>query len=189
VTRLLVTAALVALGAAADAAGAAFTLTDADQREAVRAGERSTLSDNFDREWRVAGDNGASLTVLTPFHRLLLASRHATFKNDPLKPADIAKVLKQDDQRLVVWVSLRGRSEEFARHYVPRLSQGPREFKASFVQNERTALRQDDGTFLARCVYGFPVRDLDPRDRVLLTVADADGRDVSRFTIDLSSMR
>jgi hypothetical protein len=188
VIRLLVTLAIVAL-AAADAGGAAFTLSDADQREAVRAGERSTLSEGFDREWRVAGSDGTSLMVLTPFHRLLLSSRHAAFKNEPLKPTDIAKLLKQDAQRLVVWVTLRGRSEDFARHYVPRLADGTRDIRASFVQNERTALRQDDGTYLARCVYGFPVRDLDPRGRVVLTVADAEGRDVSRFSIDLSTMR
>jgi len=72
---------------------------------------------------------------------------------------------------------------------VPRLQVGDREIKASFVQNERTALRQDDGVYLARCVYGFPVRDLDGRARAALVIADADGRHVGRFTLDLSSMR
>jgi hypothetical protein len=187
--RLLGAVAVLALGAAADAAGAAFTLTDADQQAAMRAGERSTASDGFDREWRVAGDDGASVLILTPFHRLLLAARHATFKNEPLKPTDVARVLKQDAQRLVLWVDLRGKTEDFARRYVPRLASGPREIKASFVQNERTALPQSDGSYLARCVYGFPVRDLDPRGRVVLTVADGDGHDVSRFTIELSAMR
>lgn len=182
-------AAAVALGAAADAAAVSLTLGEAEQRAAVRDGTRSIVSETFDREWRVAGEDGASLVVLTPFHRLVLAARHAAFKNDPLTPTDIAKVLKQDAQRLVVWVQLRGPSESFARYYVPRLADGPREIKASFVQNERTALRQEDGTYLARCVYGFPVRDLDPNARVVLTVADGDGRDVTRFTIDLASMR
>ena len=45
----------------------------------------------------------------------------------------------------MVWVSLRGGSEDFARYYVPRLLAGDREIKAAFVQNERTAIRQDDG--------------------------------------------
>ena len=57
------------------------------------------------------------------------------------------------------------------------------------MQNERTAIRQDDGGFLARCVYGFPIQDLTGRDRLALVVADADGRDVTRFTIDLAGMR
>jgi hypothetical protein len=57
------------------------------------------------------------------------------------------------------------------------------------VQNERTATRQDDGQFLARCVYGFPIQNLTGRDRLALVVADADGRDVTRFTIDLAGMR
>jgi hypothetical protein len=126
---------------------------------------------------------------MTPFHRLAVAARHAAFKKDSLKPAEVERVLKQDAQRLVVWVHLRGPSEDFARHYVPRLVDGPREIQASFVQNERTAARQDDGGFLARCVYGFPIRDIDARGRLALIIADADGRDLRTFTIDLSTMR
>jgi hypothetical protein len=38
-------------------------------------------------------------------------------------------------------------------------------------------------------VYAFPVRDLNGQARLTLVVADADGRDVGRFPIDLSSMR
>ena len=50
-------------------------------------------------------------------------------------------------------------------------------------------MRQDDGAYVARCVYGFPIQDLTGRQTVALVVADPDGRDVSRFTIDLASMR
>ena len=175
--------------AAGGATAASFSLDAADRRAALQAGERSTVADGFDREWRVNGEGGENLVVLTPFHRLVLAARNATFKSDSLKPAEIDRVLKQDAQRLVVWVNLRGRSEDFARHYVPRLTDGVRDIKATFVQNERTAVRQQDGAYLARCVYGFPVRDLNGHGRLELAVADSDGRDVSRFTIDLSKMR
>ena len=51
------------------------------------------------------------------------------------------------------------------------------------------AVRQEDGAYLARCVYGFPVRDLDARARLALLVADLEGREVGRFTIDLALMR
>jgi hypothetical protein len=189
VIRALLVIVAVVSAAGGDALAASFTLDDAARREAVRTGERSTLAEGFDREWQVTGEGGTSATVLTPFHRLVVAARHATFKNEPLKPTDIDRVLKQDAQRLVVWVLMRGPAEDFARHYVPRLIDGPREIKASFVQNERTATRQDDGTYLARCVYGFPVRDIDARGRLALVVADADGRDVRRFVLDLSTMR
>jgi hypothetical protein len=190
VIRPLVVIVAVLLSAAGAAAAASFSLNDTDKQAAVRVGERSTLAEGFDREWQVGGvGGGESLTVLTPFHRLVLAARHASFKKERLKPTEVERVVKQDAQRLVVWVHLRGGSEDFARHYVPRLVDGPREIKASFVQNERTALRHDDGAYRARCVYGFPIRDIDPQGRVTLTVADADGRDVSHFTIDLSSMR
>jgi hypothetical protein len=181
--------ALIVLGAAGGAGAVSFTLDDTTRRAAVREGERSTMADSFDREWQVSGPGGTSLTVLTPFHRLALAARHAAFKQKPLKPADIDRVLREDAQRLIVWVRLSGSHEDFARHYTPTLIDGTREIKASSVQNERTAPRQEDGSYLALCRYGFPTRDLDPRARVVLAVADADGRDVSRFTIDLASMR
>jgi hypothetical protein len=189
VIRALLVIAAVVLGAAGVAAAASFTLDDADKRAAIHAGERSTLAEGFDREWRVNGEGGQNLLVLTPFHRLLLASRNATFKNEPIKPVEVERVLKQDAQRLIVWATLRGQSADFARHYVPRLQDGDREIRATFVQNERTAVRQEDGGYLARCAYGFPVRDLDGHGRVALIVADSDGKDLSRFIIDLARMR
>ena len=186
---LLSMLALLAVGVAADAMAASFTLNETDRRSAIRAGERSITTETYDREWRVNNGEGESAMVITPFHRLTVAARHATFKNDPLKPADIDRLMKENANRLVVYVNLRGRGEDFARFYVPRLLAGDREIKASFVQNERTALRQEDGAYMARCVYGFPVQDITGRDKVALVVADPDGRDVSRFTIDLASMR
>jgi hypothetical protein len=188
VIRALVLIVAAALVVAGEAAAASFTLTDAEKRAAMQVGGRSTTVDDFDREWRVSAEGG-DVMVLTPFHRLAVAARHAAFKNEPLKPDDVERLLKKDVGRLVVLVQLRGRSEDFARYYAPRLLYGDREIKPAFVQNERTAVRQDDGAYLARCVYGFPVRDLDGRARFALMVADVEGRDVSRFTIDLAAMR
>jgi hypothetical protein len=182
---VVIIAAAIVVG---EAAAASFTLDEADRRAAVQVGERSTTSEDFDREWRVSGAGG-EVSVLTPFHRLVVAARHAAFKSEPLAPSEVERVIKKDAGRLIVWASLRGRREDFARHYAPRLEQGTREIRPAFVQNERTALPQDDGAFLARCVYGFPVRDLNARAPVALIVADVEGRDVSRFTIDLASMR
>jgi hypothetical protein len=187
VTRLLFGLALLAGASAAEAAS--FMLSDAQKQEAARVGERSVSQETYDGEWRVSGSDGSSLIVLTPFHRLVVAGRHAGFKKEPLKPSEADKLLKEQAGRLVVWVSLRGTSEDFARFYEPQLILGERRIKPSFVQNERTAIRRDDGAYVARCVYGFPVQDLPANSKVALVVADADGRDVSRFTIDLSTMR
>jgi hypothetical protein len=173
----------------AAALGASLTLTEPQRQEAIRAGERSVTAETFGTEWSVGGSSGASATVMTPFHRLAIAARHAAFGGKPLRSGDRDRVLKESRDRLVFWVSLRGESADFARYYVPRLVIGDREIKASFVQNERTAMRQDDGAFLARCVYGFPTRDLKGRERIALVVADGDGRDVTRLTIDLAEMR
>jgi hypothetical protein len=56
------------------------------------------------------------------------------------------------------------------------------------VQNERTALRED-GAFVARCVYGFPTREITGTSQGTLVVRDAGGGEVSRFSIDLARMR
>jgi hypothetical protein len=187
VIRALLVVAVLGIGT--EALAASFTLTAADRRAAILAGERGVASDTFDREWRVTNGGGESAMVLTPFHRLTVAARHAAFKNDPLRPNEVERVLKENAGRLLLWVNLRGRTETFARYYVPRVVAAEREIKASFVQNERTAIRQEDGAFLARCVYGFPIQDLTGRARVTLVVADVEGRDVSRFDIDLARMR
>ena len=86
-------------------------------------------------------------------------------------------------------MQLRGPHESFARFYAPRLEAGTRVIKAAFVQNERTAARQEDGAYVARCVYGFSTHDLTEAAKVALVVTDADGREVRRFHIDLSTMR
>jgi hypothetical protein len=173
----------------ASVSGAALTLSEGQRQEAVRAGERSVTAETFDAEWTIGGGSGQRAVVLTPFHRLAIAARHAAFSGKPLTAGDRDRVLRESRDRLVFWVSLRGRAEDFARHYVPRLVVGDREIKASFVQNERTAVRQEDGVYLARCVYGFPTRDVKGLERVALVVADGDGRDVTRFSIDLAAMR
>ena len=170
------------------AEAAAFTLSEAQKQDAMRLGATSISAQDFDAEWRVS-KGGESVTVLTPFHRLAAAARNAAFKNEPLKPTEPDRLLRRDANRLVLWVQLRGRSEGFARFYAPRLAAGTREIKPAFVQNERTAARQEDGTYVARCVYGFPARELTEAATVALVVADGDGREVSRFTIDLSTMR
>ena len=181
---------LVLLLVAPSPAGAAsFRLEPQQRTDALRVGAQSITKDSFDTEWRVANPAGDTLTVITPFHRLVLAARNAAFKNEPMKESEPEKLLREQQDRLVIWATLRGPREDFARFYVPRLRLGDREIEPSFVQNERTAARVESGGYLARCVYGFPVKEISAKSRVTLVVRDPDGRDVSRFTIDLASMR
>ena len=185
----LALAVLAVLGLSGAAQAASLTLTPAQTTEALRIGERSLTAESFDAEWRVAGHGEETVTVLTPFHRLVIAARHAAFRKEQLKPGEPARLLREHGPRLVFWASLRGAREDFARLYTSRLVVGDREIKPAFVQNERTAVRQEDGAFLARCVYGFPTKNLAGTARLALVVADGDGRDVSRFAVDLSAMR
>lgn len=186
-TRALFLLALVSWPATVG--GATFALSDGQKQEAVRTGERSVTADTLDAEWRVKNGSGETALVMTPFHRLAVAARHAAFSGKPMKPGEPERILRENRDRLILWVNLRGTSADFARYYVPRLLVGDREVKASFVQNERTAIRQEDGAYVARCIYGFPTRDVHGRESVALVVADADERDVSRFVIDLAGMR
>lgn len=187
--------AVVALGVlacsvwACPAAAASFTLTEPEQAEAIKLGERSvTAEDVFGAEWTQTSSAGEA-TVMTPFHRLALAARQNAFKQKPMTPADVDKILREDKGRLVFWVSVRGPRGDFARFYEPVLLAGGTELKPSFVQNERSALREPDGRYLARCVYGFSTTTLNPKGRVVLVVRDRDGKEVARFSVDLAAIR
>ena len=184
---------LVVLGAvvAAAPAGAAFlTLSEAQQAEALRVGQRSVTTESpFDAEWRVQNASGEKVTVITPFYRLAMASRNATFKNEPLKPQDQDKALQEVRERLIVWVELHGPREDFARYYAPRLLLADREIEPAFVQNERTGLRRANGSFLARSVYAFPNREITNDAKLLLVIKNPEGQLISRFAIDLAKMR
>jgi hypothetical protein len=172
-------------------AGAAFlTLTEAQQAEALRVGQRSVTTEaRFDTEWRVEHPSGESVTVITPFHRLALASRNATFKNEPVKPQDQDKLLQDVRERLIVWVELHGPRADFARYYSPRLLTAEREIEPAFVQNERTGLQRANGSFLARSVYAFPNREIAADAKLVLVIKNPEGQLISRFAIDLGKMR
>ena len=182
-------AGLALLGVALAAVGhaASFTLGDAEQKAAIAMGEQSAASEEFGREWTVTGRDG-EVTVVTPFHRLALAARHAAFKKTTLRPRDVQNVLKETRDRMAFWVSLTGSRADFARQLEPTLTVGGAAVLPSFVQNERTALAQPDGRFLARCVYSFPTRGIPPGAPLVLVVRNGEA-EVARFAVNLASMR
>ena len=187
--RTAAVATLVVLAAAARAEAVAFTLTERQIADAVEVGERSVTRDDVGPEWHVKNGAGHALTVMTPFHRLAIAARHAAFRNEPLKARDRRSALKEQEDRLLFWVELKGRRADFAQFYAPRLLAGAREVLPSFAQNERTAARAEDGSFVAKCTYGFPVKQISGTGKVVLVIRDEDGRNVTSFTVDLASMR
>lgn len=181
---------LACLLGGAPLSAASFSLTPAERREAIQLGQRSVVSEEFDREWQVDGADGSSLTVLTPFHRLALAARNAAFKKEVLKRRQIAELLEEHRGKLLFWATLHGTRADFARWYAPVLVAPGREaIEPSFVQNEHTALRLEDGRYRARCLYAFPTAGLRPKERLTLEIQDPDGRSVARFTVDLGAMR
>jgi hypothetical protein len=188
------TAAVMAL-AVSSAEAAAFALGEKEIGQAIAVGQRSATSDAaFDAEWRLTNAAGEVAMVVTPFHRIALAARHAAFKSEPLKPAEQERILRELKDRLSMWVVLKGSREDFARHYAPRVivvggDGKEQEIVPTFVQNERTALKQGGGGFVARCFYEFPTKQIAGTSRGTLVVRDVEGREVSRFSFDLSRMR
>jgi hypothetical protein len=188
-TRAAVVLAIALAATNVPAVAASFSLSEREQKQALVVGQRSVINETFGGEWRIVQGAGESVEVVTPFHRLALAARNAAFKNEPLKPQDQQKMLTELKDRLMFWVYLQGPSEQFARHFSPRLLVDDREIEPALVQNERTAVRQDNGRYLARCVYWFPTKDLTGTSRPVLVVRDAEGQPVTRFAIDLARMR
>jgi hypothetical protein len=168
---------------------ASFVLMPHEREEALRAGHRSVATEDWDREWRVDGGQGQRLSVLTPFHRLAAAARNSAFRKKELTPRQVQSLLKEQQNKLVLWTTLRGGQPDFARFYSPTLLAGAGERKASFTQNERTARREEDGRYTARCLYVFPAEGLDPRGTVTLLVRDLEEKLVAKFTVDLAAMR
>jgi len=166
-----------------------FALTERDREQAVLAGKKSVVAEEFGTEWRLKDESGQTLTVMTPFHRLALAARNSAFRSQELKLKDVEALMKDYEGKLSFRVRLRGGKTDFARFYAPTLVAGAQEVKASFVQNEHTGLREDDGRYAAQCLYVFPAEKLNPKGRVVLVVKDADEREVAKFTVDLAAMR
>ena len=154
---------------------ASFTLEPQQKSDALRAGARSITLESFDAG-AIRIDNSSASPV--SIDSLTVDVGDTSFNTGGELWSE-----------LTVPAEVGGPREDFARFYAPRILFGDREIEPSFVQNERTAVRTDAGAYLARCVYGFPTKELTPKARLLLVVRDADGREVDRFTIDLAAMR
>src|SRR5262247_266402 len=170
----------VGLVAATPGESMSVVLTDLDREQAIRAGKKSILTEEFGAEWRVKDGAGQTAVVMTPFHRLALAARNSAFQSKELRQRDVDSLLKKTEGTIAFWVTLRGGNAEFARHYSPQILAGAQTVRPSFVQNERTAIRQDDGRYAAQCVYTFPAEGIDPKGRVVLVVKDADEKEVAK---------
>ena len=178
-TGLRTLAALAVLAQLGTAQAASFALEERQAQEAVEFGERSVQRDGFGDEWRVRNPAGDAAIVMTPFHRLALAARHAAFRKEPLKPRERDRVLKQQQDR---WCSgeLTGPREDFARLYAPASSRaGPK--GGDLQQNERTAARRPTAGSSPAASTASNQGAL-RQSKVVLVVRDGDGRDVSSFT-------
>jgi len=165
-----------------------LSLSAQQVEKALELGRTSVTEERFGEEWQITL-KGETVTVTTLFSRLAFAARNAAFKRESLPASEIQKLLNRGKGRIQFLAALRGRPAEFARFYEPVLLAKGKEVKPLFVQNERTSAPQEDGAFLARCLYVFPTDGLDPRGKVILVIRQSKGPEVFRSTIDLESMR
>ena len=189
---LVAVAALLGGLAAGPAPAVAFVpvLSDKDIAAAIDAGEKAIAQDDFDEEWRVPPAECAEIEVTTPFYRVAAAARKAAFKNEPLGDKDRQEAIDRGKNRIQFKATMSGKAVDFARWYDPVLVAGKQEIKLAFVQNERTALRVEDGRYAARNIYVFPIEGLPAQGTVTLVVRHRiDKKEVCRGSIDLSKMR
>jgi hypothetical protein len=161
-------------------------------RQAIDAGVASITQDEFPEEWQLRLPGGEDVVVNTPFSRLALAARLATMKGEPLTEKQQQEQIDRGKGRIQFLVTMHGGpSRNFARFYQPVLIVNGREVKATFVQNERTPLIQEDGRLASRNVYVFPLEGL-PTDGVVTLVvrgAPPEQKEVLRAKLDLGKFR
>ena len=112
-------------------------------------------------------------------------------KGESLTEKQRKEQLDRGRGRIQLVVTMYGRARDFARWYQPALVVGGREVKATFVQNERTPLRLEDGRYAARNVYVFPLEEISGGAPVTLVVhgAPPDHKEVLRSALDVGKFR
>jgi len=167
-------------------------LTEEGIREAIDAGIAAITQDDFADEWQLRLPGGEDVVVSTPFSRLALAARQAATKGESLTEKQQKEQIDRGKGRIQLVVTMHGGpSRSFARFYQPVIMVNGREVKATFVQNERTPLPQEDGRLAARNVYVFPLEGLPTNGVVTLVVRGAppEQKEVLRAKLDLSKLR
>lgn len=165
-------------------------LSPADVEEALELGRTSVTQEDFGEEWRVRLPDGEEIVVTTPFSQLAHAARQAAFRGEPLTDKQRQEQIDRAKGRIQLLVTMYGSRVDFARWYQPTLQVGDRVVKATLAQNERTALRLEDGRFAARNLYVFPIEGLPPRGVVTLAIQHSvERREVLRARLDLAKMR
>jgi hypothetical protein len=175
---------------ARDGAAIVAPLTPKDIQEAVDLGTQTMTQEDFGEEWHVTLPEGEEMVVTTPFSRVAWAARQAALKGDPLTDKQRDEQVDRGKGRIQFLVTVYGTQTDFARWYQATLRVGDKDIKASFNQNERTALRLPDGRFAARNVYVFPLEGVPPRGTVTLVVRRVpEQKEILRAAVDLAKMR
>ena len=184
--------ALGLLGASGAAPALVGDLTEEGIKEAIDAGVASVTQEEFAEEWQLRLPGGEDVVVSTPFSRLALAARQAAMKSESLTDKQRQEQVDRGKGRIQLMVTMHGGpSRSFARFYQPVLLVDGREVKPTFVQNERTPLRAEDGRLAARNVYVFPLEGLPASGVVTLVVKGAppELKEVLRARLDLGKFR
>jgi hypothetical protein len=179
-------------GVPASAPALVGDLTPEGIRQAIDAGITAVTQDDFGEEWQLQLPGGEDIVVSTPFSRLALTARQIAMKGEVMTDKQQKEQIDRGKGRIQLLVTMHGGpSRTFARFYTPVLQVDGKEIKATFVQNERTPIPEDDGRLAARNVYVFPLEGLPKSGVVTLVVRDAppEQKEVLRTKLDLSKFR
>jgi hypothetical protein len=158
--------------------------------QAIEAGTQALAQEDFGEEWRVVLPDDGEIVLSTPFSRLALAARQAAVRGEPLSDKQRQEQIDRGKGRIQFLVTMHGPSGDFARWLQAVLLVGEREVKATFTQNERTALPVEQGRFAARNVYVFPLEGLPADGTVTLVVThQIQKKEMLRAPVDLSRIR
>jgi len=185
-------AAILVGGAPGPAPALVGDLTPDGIRDAIDAGIAAVTQDDFAEEWQLQLPGGEDVVVSTPFSRLALAARQVAMKGEVLTDKQQKDQIDRGKGRIQFLITMHGGpSRTFARFYTPVLQVDGKEIKATFVQNERTPIAEEDGRLAARNVYVFALEGLPNDGIVTLVVRDAppEQKEVLRAKIDLGKFR
>lgn len=167
----------------------------AEQREeAIKHGKRSVRMEvpEFIKEWSVDNGTNGFAFITTEFLALAYAARQAALQSGELNNFDIEDTLAKSSGKLVFRVSLFGNTDTFSKDFSAVLRVGDKTLPSTFWNNppgETYGDGKSKPAFVADSDFYFPSEGIDPNAVVLLMVQDKDGKEVAKFSFNLSKMR
>ncbi|MBI3811503.1 MAG: hypothetical protein HY283_04775 [Nitrospirae bacterium] len=166
-------------------------LSPEQRDEAIKFGKRNVKTDvrELIKEWSVDNGKNGFAFIVTEYLALAFAARQAALQSSELNNFDIEDTLAKSSGKLVFQVSVLGNTDSFSKDYTAVLRIGDKTFPSTYWNNPPGEASDDGKTFEATSDYYFPAEGIDPSSVALLVVQDKDGKEIAKFSFNLSKMR